>query len=99
MLGLTLADYALWKWSLAGHHDLISEVAGLTLPLLGAACAWLLVVNGMRLLAHRTTAPARRPRRRRRAAPRATGGGGRTVVGATRPGEGATGSSRDQLAA
>jgi hypothetical protein len=62
--GLTLGDYLLWSWSLNHHHDVISVVAGLSLPVLGAACVWLLVVAVTRFIADRTSAPARRARRR-----------------------------------
>jgi hypothetical protein len=101
VIGLTLGDYVLWKWSLNGH-DVISEIAGLTLPVLGAACLWLLVVNGMRLLAHHTSAPVRRARRRPRGSQQAAAGaavGAHTAASGTRKRDRAAGTSQDKLAA
>lgn len=50
LLALTAADYALWHWSIANGHDIVSLVSGLTLlPLLAATLA-LLVLGGGRLL-------------------------------------------------
>ncbi len=43
-------DYLLWNWSLAHGHDILALVAGMTLPPLLIALAWLLVVSCGRLL-------------------------------------------------
>jgi hypothetical protein len=42
-------DYGLWKWSLAGNHQVLAVVFGLALPVLALAFAWLLVVSLWRL--------------------------------------------------
>ena len=48
---LTLGDLLLWHWSLAGNHDVLALVSGLTfLPLL-VASLWLLVITLVRVLA------------------------------------------------
>ncbi len=62
--GLTVGDYLLWNWSLNSHHDVLALVSGLTLPPLGAATAWLLVIAVMRLIARNTRLPARAAERR-----------------------------------
>lgn len=50
LLVLTGGDYALWHWSIADGHDVVSLVSGLTLlPLLAATLA-LLAVGAARLL-------------------------------------------------
>ncbi len=49
--GLTLGDYALWNWSLNHNHDVLALISGLTLPPLGVACLWLLVLTAMRMIA------------------------------------------------
>ena len=54
---LTLADYGLWKWSLAGNHQVLAVVFGLTLPPLAVAFLWVLVVGAMRLLSSVTRRP------------------------------------------
>jgi hypothetical protein len=51
---LSLADYLLWNWSLAGGHDILALIAGLTLVPLLIALLWLLAVAGTRLLAELT---------------------------------------------
>jgi hypothetical protein len=61
--GLTFGDYLLWSWSLNSNHDVLALISGLTLPPLGVACLWLLVLSLARLAA-RTARSARRPRRR-----------------------------------
>lgn len=77
LLVLTVADYALWNWSIADGHDVVSLVAGLTLLPLTAATLALLVVGAARLLsfalarsaAHRHSAgKTTRPRGRARTA-------------------------------
>lgn len=50
LLVLTVADYALWDWSIADGHDIVSLVAGLTLLPLAAATLALLAVGAARLL-------------------------------------------------
>jgi hypothetical protein len=47
---LAVGDYGLWKWSLAGNHQVLAVVFGLTLPPLALAFVWLLAVNAWRLL-------------------------------------------------
>ncbi|HEX5308913.1 MAG TPA: hypothetical protein VFW38_07515 [Solirubrobacteraceae bacterium] len=50
LLALTAADYALWHWSIANSHDIVSLVSGLTLlPLLAATLA-MLALGATRLL-------------------------------------------------
>ncbi len=58
LVGITLGDYLLWKWSLNGNHDVLALVSGLTLTPLGVACLWLLVLSVVRLLTRRTHRPA-----------------------------------------
>ncbi len=58
--GLTVGDYILWNWSLNSSHDVLALVSGLTLPPLGVALVWLLVLSAMRLLARHTRLPGRR---------------------------------------
>ncbi len=58
--GLTIGDYLLWNWSLNANHDVLALVSGLTLPPLAIACAWLIVLTVMRLLARTTAARATR---------------------------------------
>ena len=67
--GLTFGDYLLWHWSLNGNHDVLALVSGLTLPPLGVAFVWLLVLTAMRLLVRPSRAAARRVHAPRRAAP------------------------------
>jgi hypothetical protein len=50
LLVLTTADYALWDWSIADGHDIVSLVAGLTLLPLAAVSLGGLVLAGARLL-------------------------------------------------
>jgi hypothetical protein len=50
LLVLTAADYALWDWSIASGHDIVSLVSGLTLLPLAAIAVGVLVVAGARLL-------------------------------------------------
>jgi len=61
--GLTFGDYLVWHWSLNSNHDVIASVSGLTLPPLGVACMWLLVLSAMRVLARHGRRPASRARR------------------------------------
>jgi hypothetical protein len=55
--GLTLGDYGLWKWSLAGNHQVLAVVFGLTLPPLAVAFLWVLVLGAMRTLSALTRRP------------------------------------------
>jgi hypothetical protein len=50
LLVLTAVDYVLWDWSIAGGHDILSLVAGLTLLPLAAVSLGGLVLAGGRLL-------------------------------------------------
>jgi hypothetical protein len=49
---LAAGDYLLWNWSLSANHDVLALVAGLTLPPLLVALAWLLVASVGRAFAH-----------------------------------------------
>jgi hypothetical protein len=49
LLVLTGVDYALWDWSIASGHDIVSLVAGLTLLPLAALSLGGLVLAGARL--------------------------------------------------
>jgi hypothetical protein len=51
LLVLTAVDYALWDWSIADGHDIVSLVAGLTLLPLAIVTAGGLALAGARLLA------------------------------------------------
>jgi hypothetical protein len=60
--GLTVGDYLLWNWSLAGNHVALALVAGFTLVPLAVVCALSLALAVIRLLAHSSRRPARRRR-------------------------------------
>ena len=62
ILALTLADLALWHWSLGANRDVLALVSGLTLPPLFGALLWLLALNLARLLARGARRPAARLR-------------------------------------
>jgi hypothetical protein len=72
--GLTVGDYLLWNWSLAGNHVALALLAGFTLVPLAVVCALLLALTVLRALArssrrpagHRRSARDGRSRRRRR---------------------------------
>lgn len=64
LLALTLADVALWHWSLGGEHKALALASGLTLPPLCGALAWVGIVNLARLLARSARRPAARIRTR-----------------------------------
>ena len=54
---LTFGDLLLWHWSLAGGHDVLALVSGLTfLPLL-VASIWLLAITLVRVLARGARLP------------------------------------------
>ena len=63
LLVLTAADYALWDWSIASGHDIVSLIAGLTLLPLAAATLALLALGTARLLGFVLTRPATHRRR------------------------------------
>ncbi len=65
VLGLTVADYLVWNWSLNGNHDVLALVSGLTLPPLALASIWLLAISATRLLGRLARHPARSPGQRR----------------------------------
>ncbi len=52
LLALTAGDYLLWKWSIAGGHDILSLLAGCTLVPLIAISAYRLVLVAAGLLSH-----------------------------------------------
>jgi len=58
--GLTVGDYLLWNWSLAGNHDVLALVSGLTLTPLAVVCVVLLALTGVRLAARLARRPTRR---------------------------------------
>jgi hypothetical protein len=67
LLVLTASDYLLWDWSIAGGHDVVALVAGLTLLPLAAVSLAQLVLAAGRLLglllgASSRTAATRRSR-------------------------------------
>jgi hypothetical protein len=81
---LTAADYALWDWSIADGHDIVSLVAGLTLLPLAAATLALLAVGAARLLAfalERTSASERNRRRAAHGRAHRAGAGRHSAVG------------------
>jgi hypothetical protein len=45
------ADYLLWNWSLNANHETIALLAGLTLPPLALATAWLIALAVGRAIA------------------------------------------------
>lgn len=50
LLVLTVADYLLWNWSIAGGHDVVSLVAGLTLLPLGTVSIAQLALGAARVM-------------------------------------------------
>jgi hypothetical protein len=62
LLALTAADYALWDWSIADGHDILSLVSGLTLLPLAAATLAMLGVGAARLLGFALERPVARRR-------------------------------------
>jgi hypothetical protein len=76
LLALTAADYALWDWSIASGHDIVSLVSGLTLLPMAAITLGMLAVGGARLLRFVLGGTARRPTARA-GAEGASGGEGR----------------------
>jgi len=102
LLALTAADYALWDWSIADGHDIVSLVAGLTLLPLAAATLALLAVGAarlVRLVLERSSARGRdglprRVRARRSSAGRPALGRARAGRAADRPAGPAQASAR-----
>lgn len=52
LLPVTGIDYLLWDWSVAGSHDVLALVSGMTLLPLAVLSLWLTGVGALRLLAH-----------------------------------------------
>ncbi len=50
LLAVVAADYALWDWSIASGHDIVSLVAGLTLLPMATIALGMVAVAGARLL-------------------------------------------------
>jgi hypothetical protein len=50
LLTLTAGDYLLWKWSIAGNHDILSLLAGCMFVPLAAISVYRLVLAGASLL-------------------------------------------------
>ena len=72
LLVLTGSDYALWDWSIADSHDILSLVAGLTLlPLVAVSFGGLALIGArlLRLLLGSSSARARARARARREPP------------------------------
>ena len=59
LLGLTVADYLAWSWSVAYGPQVLALICGLTLTLLLLALAWMLVVSLVRVLVDRSVLPRR----------------------------------------
>jgi len=90
LFALALLDIALWHWSLGGGHRALALLAGVTLPPLSAAVAWLAFVSAARLLAKGARRPAARLRTRTGASARLRGVRRRPrVVAASAPARGA----------
>ena len=67
LLVLTVADYLLWNWSIAGGHDVLSLAAGLALLPLGTVSIAQLALAAARLLGVLLGRPSRSARARRAA--------------------------------
>ncbi len=67
LLVLTVADYMLWNWSIAGGHDIVSLVAGLTLLPLGTVSIAQLVLGAARIMGLLLGRPSHSARARRTA--------------------------------
>ena len=65
LLVLTVADYLLWNWSIAGGHDILSLVAGLTLLPLGTVSIAQLALAAARLIGLLLGRPSHSARARR----------------------------------
>ncbi len=80
--GLAAGDYGLWKWSLAGNHQVLAVVFGLALLPLALAAVCLLVVNAWRLCSDFSR--SRKAQGARRDGPRATPHRGAPTTGRAR---------------
>jgi len=67
LLVLTVADYMLWNWSIAGGHDIVSLVAGLTLLPLGTVSIAQLALGTARMMGLLLGRPSHSARARRTA--------------------------------
>jgi hypothetical protein len=67
LLVLTVADYLLWNWSIAGGHDILSLVAGLTLLPLGTVSIAQLALGAARMMGLLLGRPSHSTQARRRA--------------------------------
>ncbi len=67
LLVLTVADYMLWNWSIAGGHDIVSLVAGLTLLPLGTVSIAQLALGAARMMGLLLGRPSHSARARRTA--------------------------------
>jgi hypothetical protein len=85
LLVLTAVDYALWDWSIADGHDIVSLVAGLTLlPLAGMSLGGLVLV-GARVLGLLLGRPVGRARAGHAAASRGAGAEHEPTASASEP--------------
>lgn len=69
LLPLTVGDYLLWKWSVAGSHDVIALASGMTLLPLAALSVGRLGVSVLGAVAHTLRGSPRMSRRMRTAPP------------------------------
>jgi hypothetical protein len=67
LLVLTVVDYLLWNWSIAGGHDVVSLVAGLTLLPLGTVSIAQLALGAARMIGLVLGRPSKSARARRTA--------------------------------
>ena len=67
LLVLTVADYMLWNWSIAGGHDIVSLVAGLPLLPLGTVSIVQLALGAARMMGLLLGRPSHSARARRTA--------------------------------
>jgi predicted short-subunit dehydrogenase-like oxidoreductase (DUF2520 family) len=51
LLPLTAIDYLLWDWSVAGSHDVLALISGMTLLPLAVLSLWLAGIGALRLIA------------------------------------------------
>lgn len=69
LLPLTVGDYLLWKWSVAGSHDVIALASGMTLLPLAALSVGRLGVSLLGAVAHTLRGSPRMSRRMRTTPP------------------------------
>jgi hypothetical protein len=55
---LSVGDYLIWNWSVAGNHDVVAIISGLSLPVLLVVLILLAIRNFLSLL--NSSTPARR---------------------------------------